>query len=53
VFFVLLYAVNHARWVNITRLTFLHATLAFTIISAVHYVFLVGQRLRQVGHESA
>jgi cardiolipin synthase (CMP-forming) len=46
VFFVLLLEVNHARWVSIARLTFLRATFIFTIISAMHYVLIVGQRLR-------
>ncbi len=46
VFFVLLLEVDRARWVSIARLTFLRATFAFTIVSAVHYVFLVGHRLR-------
>ena len=50
VFFVLLLEVNHARWVSIARLTFLRATFAFTIISGLHYVLLVGQRLRAAGH---
>ena len=52
VFFVLLLEVNHARWVWIARLTFLRATFAFTIISGLHYVLLVGQRLRVDGHPS-
>ncbi len=46
VFFVMLLEVDHARWVWIARLTFLRATFAFTIISGLHYVLLVGQRLR-------
>jgi cardiolipin synthase len=46
VFFVLLFQLVPQRWVDITRLTFLHATLAFTIVSGVHYVLLVGKRLR-------
>ena len=46
VFFVLLFQVYHMTWVAIARLTFLRATFAFTIVSGVHYVFLVGQRLR-------
>ncbi len=46
VFFVMLLEVHHTRWVWIARLTFLRATFAFTIISAVHYVILVGHRLR-------
>jgi len=49
VFFVLLFHVHHVRWVDITRLTFLHATLAFTIVSGVHYCILVGQRMRSHG----
>lgn len=46
VFFVLLFQLQHAPWVAIARLTFLRATFAFTIVSGLHYVFLVGQRLR-------
>jgi len=48
VFFVLLLQVHPARWVSIARLTFLRATFTFTIISAVHYVFLVQHRLRKL-----
>jgi cardiolipin synthase len=51
VFFVLLLEVDRERWVWITRTVFLRATFAFTIISAVHYVFLVQHRLR--AHASA
>jgi cardiolipin synthase len=46
VFFVLLFEINRSRWVAIARLSFLRATFAFTIVSAMHYVLLVGQRLR-------
>jgi cardiolipin synthase (CMP-forming) len=53
VFFVLLLEVQHARWVSIARLTFLRATFAFTIISGLHYVFVVGHRLRASGHSSS
>jgi cardiolipin synthase (CMP-forming) len=49
IFFVLLFEIEHSRWVWITRMTFLHATIGFTIVSALHYVFLVGQRLRATG----
>ncbi len=45
VFFVLLLEIKPERWVAIARLTFLRATFTFTIISAIHYVFLVGKRL--------
>ncbi len=48
VFFTLLLQVEPLRWIVITRLTFLRATFLFTIVSAVHYVFLVGQRLHAV-----
>lgn len=46
VFFVLLLEVDHARWISIARLSFLRATFTFTIISGVHYVLVVGHRLR-------
>lgn len=50
VFFVMLYAIRSTRWIWITRTVFLRATFAFTIISALHYVFLVQHRLRVHGH---
>jgi cardiolipin synthase (CMP-forming) len=53
VLFVLLMEINKSRWVAIARLTFLRATFAFTIISAMHYVLLVGQRLRAIHHVPA
>jgi cardiolipin synthase len=46
VFFVLLLEINKSRWVAIARIVFLRATFTFTIISGMHYVLLVGQRLR-------
>jgi cardiolipin synthase (CMP-forming) len=46
IFFVLLLLVEPARWVWIARTTFLRATFIFTIVSAVHYAFLVQHRLR-------
>jgi cardiolipin synthase (CMP-forming) len=46
VFFVLLREVWRRDWIWIARTTFLHATFAFTIVSALHYVFLVQLRLR-------
>ena len=54
VFFVLLLQVKPIRWVWIARTTFLRATFFFTIVSGLHYIFLVGQRLRlhhEVGAE--
>lgn len=50
IFFVLLLEIAKSRWVAIARLTFLRATFAFTIISAMHYVLVVGQRLRAIHH---
>jgi cardiolipin synthase len=46
VFFVMLFQVHPAWWVWIARTTFLRFTFAFTIVSGVHYVFVVGHRLR-------
>ena len=46
VFFVLLLEVHALRWVWIARTVFLRATFFFTIISALHYLILVQQRLR-------
>ena len=50
VFFVMLLEIHPERWVRITRITFLHATAWFTIISALHYLFLVQRRLREHTH---
>jgi len=47
VFFVLLLQVHPVVWVLIARTTFLRATFIFTIVSGLHYVFLVGHRLRE------
>ena len=45
IFFVLLLLIEPARWVSIACTTFLRATFIFTIVSAVHYAFLVQHRL--------
>jgi cardiolipin synthase (CMP-forming) len=50
VFFVLLLLVAPVRWIWIARTTFLRATFLFTIVSAVHYAFLVQHRLREHEH---
>ena len=50
VFFVLLHEINPARWIWIARVEFLRATFIFTIVSALHYVILVQQRLRSHTH---
>lgn len=46
IFFALLLLVMPVVWVDILRRTFLNATFFFTILSAVHYAFLVQHRLR-------
>jgi cardiolipin synthase len=46
VFFVLLLEVHNSPWIAMGRRFFLRATFTFTIVSALHYVLLVGQRLR-------
>jgi cardiolipin synthase len=53
VFFVMLFSIRPERWVWITRTVFLRATFFFTIISALHYVILVQQRLRAHTHALA
>lgn len=50
IFFVLLFAVRRSRWIWIARVVFLRATFIFTILSALHYVILVQQRLREHAH---
>jgi cardiolipin synthase len=50
VLFVLLFEIHPLRWVWIARTLFLRATFWFTIISALHYVILVQQRLREHAH---
>ena len=53
VFFVMLLLVHPVAWVAIAAKTFLKATFLFTIVSALHYVFLVGQRMRSMNaHET-
>jgi len=50
VFFVLLFEIRPSRWIWIARTEFLRATFIFTIVSALHYVILVQQRLREHTH---
>ena len=50
VFFALLLEVHKFRWVWIARTVFLRATFIFTILSALHYLILVQQRLRAQNH---
>jgi cardiolipin synthase (CMP-forming) len=53
IFFVLLLQVMALRWVWILGIVFLRATFIFTILSAVHYAFLVQHRLRTHGQVPA
>jgi cardiolipin synthase len=46
VFFVLLHQVTVAGWVLWARRIGLYATFVFTVLSGLHYIVLVGQRLR-------
>jgi cardiolipin synthase len=46
IFFAMLLLVMPVFWVDVARKTFLKATFFFTILSAVHYAFLVQHRLR-------
>jgi len=50
VFFVLLFEIHRSRWIWIASVVCLRATFLFTIVSALHYVILVQQRLRDHGH---
>ncbi len=52
VVFVMLMEVHPARWVYVMRWAGLRATFTFTIISALHYIYLVGVRLRGQNHTS-
>ncbi len=53
VIFVMLLQVHHAHWVAVARRVFLSATFVLTIVSALHYLYLVGQRLHALDHEPA
>lgn len=46
VVFVMLFEIHHERWVYLVRWACLRATFTFTIVSALHYIFLVGVRLK-------
>ncbi len=51
VFFVLLFNVRSDLWIYYCRRLGLYATFAFTLVSGLHYIFLVGERIRR--HESS
>jgi cardiolipin synthase (CMP-forming) len=47
VFFALLFEINPDPGIYITKRSFLWATFALTCVSAVHYIILVGYRLKE------
>ena len=49
VFFVMLLEIDHMRWIALARLACLRATFTFTILSGVHYIYLVEKRLKAHG----
>jgi len=53
VVFVMLLQVHPVKWVWVGEKTFLRATFAFTIISGLHYVYLVGRRLHALNSPDA
>ena len=53
VFFALLFLVYPIVWIAITLKFFLKATFAFTILSALHYAFLVQKRLHNHAQSAA
>lgn len=48
VFFALLAKVYQQEWVWMTRQVLLYGVFAFTLASAIHYVYLTGQRLKKL-----
>jgi cardiolipin synthase (CMP-forming) len=46
VVFVMFFEIHHERWVYLVRWACLRATFTFTILSALHYIYLVGLRLK-------
>lgn len=48
VIFVMLWQFDHVRWVGAARIGFLRATFFLTIISALHYLYLVGKRMHTI-----
>jgi cardiolipin synthase len=53
VIFVMLRQVDPAKWVAVLRKDFLAATFVLTILSAVHYLYLVAQRLHALDQRGA
>lgn len=51
--FVLLYNIHGATWIFYARRLGLYATFAFTLVSALHYIYLVGLRLHAIDKSQA
>src|SRR5262249_14873428 len=49
IFFVLFLEIHSAAWTFYAKRGFLWLTFLFTTLSGVHYIFLVGQRLKSMG----
>lgn len=52
VIFVMFLQVHQAHWVAVLRKGFLQAVFVLTIVSALHYLYLVAQRLHALDHAS-
>lgn len=50
IFFVLFMEIHPAVWTFYAKRGFLWLTFLFTTLSGVHYIFLVGQRLKSTAH---
>jgi len=53
VFFVMLHRVTSVAWIGLARRLGLYATFAFTLISGLHYIWLIAHRLRANAGTSA
>lgn len=49
IFFVLLQEIHPMQWLMVTKQAFLWLTFLFTVLSGLHYIYLVGQRLKTQG----
>src|SRR5205823_1995757 len=52
VIFVMLWQFDNVRWVAAARIGFLRATFFLTILSALHYLYLVGKRMHALDQAS-
>jgi cardiolipin synthase len=53
VFFVMLFEIHPDPGIFITKRSFLYATMTLTCVSGIHYIILVGQRLKEQQHARA